>query len=442
MDRFEIVFLGRTSAGIHHYSVRPIWAYFVIAFLLVGGTGTFGVYFWQNSALKKQQVVIEEQEVLITQLQTKINSFSDKERKIHFLESYIEELKSSESHSRVSTEKFHALYQKNIRKLAQINRSLHQSIKIPMDFRSEFDDFGNLDDTLGWLDQLYQGFETLEVSINQFSQQKNTVSEQQSNIRDIQSKISQTERVVEDHLAYVKNRTQKLEQVFDRLARITGVDLSKGVSLRNDSYAGARGGPTPQDQLSLDLGASNISPELRNRLQKASNEYQALVESFDDLSHVVERQVGLWRSTPTGAPMKRLSISDNYGRRIDPFTGAWDYHPGIDFSADIGTPVYATADGVVKQAQPWSGYGLLIEIDHGQGINYQGSKRGEMDYSTRYAHLSAVYVTVGKSVNRGDLIGRVGTTGRSTGPHLHYEILINRHHVDPRPIMNYFSVRS
>ncbi|HWC99707.1 MAG TPA: M23 family metallopeptidase [Candidatus Sulfopaludibacter sp.] len=99
-----------------------------------------------------------------------------------------------------------------------------------------------------------------------------------------------------------------------------------------------------------------------------------------------------------------------FGRRTDPFSGEGAMHMGVDIGAPTGTPVRATADGVVVYAQVESGYGKLIRVDHGGGIQ------------TYYAHLSAFYVNVGQDVHRGELIGAVGTTGRVTAPHLHYEV--------------------
>jgi len=102
-----------------------------------------------------------------------------------------------------------------------------------------------------------------------------------------------------------------------------------------------------------------------------------------------------------------------FGKRMDPFSGEGAMHRGVDLSAPIGTPVRVTADGVVIFAQPESGYGKLIVVDHGGGVQ------------TFYAHLSKFYVTTGHEVRRGDLIGAVGMTGRVTAPHLHYEVHMN-----------------
>jgi murein DD-endopeptidase MepM/ murein hydrolase activator NlpD len=116
-------------------------------------------------------------------------------------------------------------------------------------------------------------------------------------------------------------------------------------------------------------------------------------------------------------------LSSGYGMRVDPFIRAWAMHTGLDFRGSTGDPVYATAAGTVASAGPNGGYGKMVEIDHGNGL------------STRYGHLSAISVSAGQRVRAGQLLGRVGSTGRSTGPHLHYETRIDGEAVDPQKFL-------
>jgi murein DD-endopeptidase MepM/ murein hydrolase activator NlpD len=133
---------------------------------------------------------------------------------------------------------------------------------------------------------------------------------------------------------------------------------------------------------------------------------------------VVNRQQVLASSTPSIWPTTGW-LTSNYGGRKDPFTGGIDYHPGLDISADKGKPVRATADGTISQAG-WSGaYGNMVLVQHRFGL------------STRYGHMSKLAVTPGQVVNRGDVIGYVGSTGRSTASHLHYEVLLNGQTINP-----------
>jgi murein DD-endopeptidase MepM/ murein hydrolase activator NlpD len=128
-------------------------------------------------------------------------------------------------------------------------------------------------------------------------------------------------------------------------------------------------------------------------------------------------------SVPSRMPLEGAALTSGYGMRTHPVLGGRRQHTGIDLAAPTGTPVYATADGVVSRADWYSSYGLYIAVEHGASMQ------------TRYAHLSRVAVTVGDSVKKGDLIGYVGSTGRSTGPHLHYEVRIDGLAVNPIPYM-------
>jgi murein DD-endopeptidase MepM/ murein hydrolase activator NlpD len=132
----------------------------------------------------------------------------------------------------------------------------------------------------------------------------------------------------------------------------------------------------------------------------------------------VERRQALAAATPSIWPARGW-MNDGYGSRRDPFTGSADYHPGLDISANRGDPVVATANGTVSSAQRSGAYGNMIVIDHGFGI------------STRYAHLDTFRVKAGDPVRRGDVVGYAGSTGRSTGDHLHYEVLVYGRHLNP-----------
>jgi hypothetical protein len=148
----------------------------------------------------------------------------------------------------------------------------------------------------------------------------------------------------------------------------------------------------------------------------------AIENRLDLVRSGVERRQALAAATPSIWPVIGW-LSSPFGNRRDPFTGGPDFHPGLDISADYGEPVHATADGVVATASPNGTYGNLIEVDHGFGI------------TTRYGHLSRFGVTAGQTVHRGDVIGYVGSTGRSTSAHLHYEILLNGKLTNPMKLL-------
>lgn len=128
-------------------------------------------------------------------------------------------------------------------------------------------------------------------------------------------------------------------------------------------------------------------------------------------------------SVPSSKPVQTATYTSGYGVRSDPFRGSAAMHAGIDLAAPMGTPVYATADGVVDRAEWSGGYGNMVEIDHGKGLQ------------TRFGHLSRILVRSGDRVVRGQEIALMGSTGRSTGSHLHYEVRIDGHAVNPVPFL-------
>ena len=148
----------------------------------------------------------------------------------------------------------------------------------------------------------------------------------------------------------------------------------------------------------------------------------SMASRLDIMRTGVERRQSLAAATPSIWPVSGW-LTSRYGNRRDPFTGGADFHPGLDISADYGQPVRATADGTIAVAERSGSYGNLVEIDHGYGI------------VTRYGHLSRFRATAGQQVHRGDIIGYVGSTGRSTSAHLHYEILLNGKLTNPLKLL-------
>ncbi len=145
--------------------------------------------------------------------------------------------------------------------------------------------------------------------------------------------------------------------------------------------------------------------------------------SLEEELHAFSRLQSFARELPLGAPLAVIDVTSNYGRRTDPFLGTSAMHTGIDLRAALGTTVRSTGSGVVVTAGVNGGYGNMVEIDHGNGI------------ITAYAHLSRISVSVGQQVQAGTAVGRAGSTGRSTGPHLHYEILRDGRTTDPFPYL-------
>ncbi|MGH9822980.1 MAG: M23 family metallopeptidase [Blastocatellia bacterium] len=156
-------------------------------------------------------------------------------------------------------------------------------------------------------------------------------------------------------------------------------------------------------------------PEAVASLDKATDQLEHQVRIIGDRLHSDQLRLS---SIPSGLPVMGYQ-TDGFGIRKNPFGEGGEFHQGLDLAVDFGTPVSCTADGVVIWAGPYAGYGNLVAISHMTGI------------TTRYGHLSKVAVEVGQHVKRGDQIGYAGSTGRSTGPHVHYEIRVNDQAVDP-----------
>lgn len=154
------------------------------------------------------------------------------------------------------------------------------------------------------------------------------------------------------------------------------------------------------------------------RYQQLFASWEALEENGEDVGTVTAPI-----SVPSIMPLQDAKLTSGYGMRTHPVLGGRRKHKGIDLAAPTGTPVYATADGIIDRAEWFSSYGLFVEIDHGAELE------------TRYAHMSRLAVAEGQWVSKGDLIGYVGSTGRSTGPHLHYEVRVSGVAVNPIPYM-------
>lgn len=194
-------------------------------------------------------------------------------------------------------------------------------------------------------------------------------------------------------------------------------------SIRKGGYGGAR---RYADFLGFEN--SDVLISAMSKLDELTWRTYVQSRSFDEVTVLAKNKEKLLRCIPAIQPLSvkdLVRISDFYGMRIHPITHKPTMHTGIDFAGSIGTPIYSTGDGVVIEASySFHGYGKQVIIDHGFG------------YKTRYAHLNKISVRVGQHVKRAEQIGELGNTGRSTGPHLHYEVILRNKPVNP---INYFS---
>jgi murein DD-endopeptidase MepM/ murein hydrolase activator NlpD len=216
---------------------------------------------------------------------------------------------------------------------------------------------------------------------------------------------------------YVQNNVSTMARMLgDLQARLLRLDalgqrVSKLAGIRPEAFnfqeLPGRGGPLAADARALTLR------ELQDQVARVDQG----IEQRSDFMNVVESELVANEARdallPKGTPLSEGFVGSGYGMRNDPFTGQMSMHSGIDFAAPVGTPIFAAAGGVVVTAERNPAYGNMVEIDHGKGL------------STMYAHTSRILVKNGDFVRKGQKIAEVGTTGRSTGPHLHFEVHVN-----------------
>lgn len=245
---------------------------------------------------------------------------------------------------------------------------------------------------------------------------------------------AQQERVISEQVlrdsAYVRQNVNQLaSKVGDLQAKIIAMGgLSKRVAeVAGVSYTDPEVQATIEqasmapvmDDITSEYGASWSAEGLGRELDMMTQQLSEQKDWFAMLDLVLTKRTGVEASLPTYTPVNYPYLSSSFGWRRNPVTGRHTMHEGLDFAAPKGTPIHAASGGVVTQARYASGYGKLIEISHGNGL------------VTRYAHASSFNVKVGDLVEKGQLIGRVGSTGRSTGSHLHFEVRMAGHPLDP-----------
>jgi murein DD-endopeptidase MepM/ murein hydrolase activator NlpD len=189
--------------------------------------------------------------------------------------------------------------------------------------------------------------------------------------------------------------------------------------LSEDVWQVGVGGPEPQ-LLEKELSAADhVFAGLENDLDMLVRQTELQKQSYDEIITILEEEAERRDCTPSIRPLRGGFLSSRFGRRMDPFTGRITRHRGVDYFARTGTPVHSTADGVVTMAKKNGSMGLTVEVNHGNG------------FKTRYAHLAKMHVRRGQRLKRGETLGTVGNSGRSTGPHLHYEVIFRKSHRDP-----------
>jgi murein DD-endopeptidase MepM/ murein hydrolase activator NlpD len=228
------------------------------------------------------------------------------------------------------------------------------------------------------------------------------------------------------HLSQIQWFAVQINDLKDNLAHLKAFERKLSIISNFQS-------PTPHDVLSgvggslsdksllsfhFDQGHEKLIDDLRLEIRQLNEEFKRHEESLHELNEYIQGKKFLLARTPAIWPTRGW-VTAGFGYRISPLTGLKEFHPGLDIAAKMGTPIIAPSDGVVASIGMKGGYGKMLIIDHGYG------------FITRYGHISKAKVKVGSKVKRGQTIATVGNTGRSTGPHLHYEVKVKGIAVNP-----------
>lgn len=225
----------------------------------------------------------------------------------------------------------------------------------------------------------------------------------------LDEKYDEVNQLKEESAAFSENVNNKIEDITDYFNKITDTYISERISSKTD-----RSGDRTEASFSNDIQILKESIDTLSQLYSRTDRPKA------DLTAAEAKLAKYMDTVPTLWPIPSSTrITDSFGYRKDPFTRKTQFHQGIDIGADYGASIKAAASGKIIMSESTGGYGRTVKIDHGRGI------------VTLYGHASKLLVKVGQTVKKGDVIAKVGSSGRSTGPHLHFEVLLYGTPVDP-----------
>lgn len=238
----------------------------------------------------------------------------------------------------------------------------------------------------------------------------------ESRVFEQEQEIVKTRDYVRQHMDVLGRRIGSLQAQVSRInavemhiAETSGIDLADFQFEQDPPVGGAEG---------LE-GADSEQVDIENAIKEIEAELAIRESQISAVDFLLSRNTLQSQQTPAGWPVAKGWISSNFGSRMHPMTGKKQFHRGVDIPGKVGANVLAVADGVVKRSQKSGNYGWLVELDHGDS------------YSTLYSHNSANLVQVGETVVKGQAIARIGSTGRSTGPHVHFEVQKKGRHINP-----------
>lgn len=250
---------------------------------------------------------------------------------------------------------------------------------------------------------------------------KEELAQQQEELNALKLHNQENINALTNSMAKLQAHIIRLDSLGSRLTEVAQLDKKAF----NFNFSPSMGGPDddtvqPGDSQNLIFSQNLKYGEFVERMNQITQDIDSRSKQLDILENLLIAEHFKLSSTPTGKPAEKGWISSYFGMRKDPFNGKRKMHKGVDVAGKSGTSVLATADGVVIRAERQNGYGKLLEIDHGYGL------------STRYGHNKTIAVKVGDIVKQGQVIASMGSTGRSTGPHVHYEVLRNGKQVNPQ----------
>lgn len=260
--------------------------------------------------------------------------------------------------------------------------------------------------------QLIKQFQVVESKVNALENSLERVKTFTTKLKLI-TNVDAEDRITKLTMGSKPAANQQIEEYEPMEQRAGGEEIAKQDQIFTDAKPlNDQAGELAEEKSEQDYASLVV------RIDKAVKETQLKEQSVIDLWESLSERQSLLNSTPNMKPAKGW-ITSRFGYRVSPFSGKTALHAGLDIAAAPGSPVYAPADGVVVYASYDESYGKLITLDYGYGV------------TTRFGHLSQIYVQAGQRVSKWDVVGAVGNTGRSTGPHLHYEVRINGTAVDP-----------
>jgi murein DD-endopeptidase MepM/ murein hydrolase activator NlpD len=248
------------------------------------------------------------------------------------------------------------------------------------------------------------------LAVGETARWASVLAEQKKQIGDLKEQLQERVDALAMRLGEVNAHVIRLDALGKRLTEMADIDSREFDFDRSPPS----GGPEGDGE-----GVSAQIPDLTVMLNRLEQKVDLRDSQLAALENVILAKELKEQIQPEGRPVAAGFISSYFGERQDPFTGHEAYHKGVDFAGTAGAHVVAVAAGVVTWAGERTGYGNLVEINHGDG------------YVTRYAHNSRALVSVGQTVKRGQSVALMGSTGRSTGPHVHFEVLRNGRQVDP-----------